>query len=84
MVREFASDDLDDREFPDEDDNGDEAEWIQCRECGAEVYEDAVQCPCCGNYITSDTSVWVGRPLWWIGLAVLGIIAVIFAFSVSF
>ena len=81
---EFASDDLHDREFPDEDDESDEAEVVACQECGEVVYEEAVQCPYCGCYLSSDTSVWSGRPKWWIGLALLGIMAAVFGLAFVF
>ncbi len=61
------------------DDFDDEEETLTspCPECGAEVYEDAVQCPVCGNYITHQTNVWLGRPLWWIVLGLLGAAATV-------
>ena len=67
-------------EYLDDDYVDDEStDTVACPECGAEVYEDAVRCPVCGTYITTthQTSVFAGRPLWWIALAVLGILAVI-------
>jgi DNA-directed RNA polymerase subunit RPC12/RpoP len=73
---EEAGDELDDEEYPDEqDDEG--TETVSCPECGAEVYEDAVRCPICGHYVTHDTSVWSGRPGWWVLLGLIGILAVI-------
>lgn len=47
----------------------------------ADVYEDAEQCPYCGTYITSQTSPWAGRSVWWIVLAVLGLLATILVLS---
>ena len=61
-------------DYPDEEDV---TSTVPCPECGAEVYEDAVRCPACGNYITHATSVWSGRPGWWIVLGLLGVVAVI-------
>ena len=79
---EELGDELDDHEFPEEDDfDDDQSETAPCPECGAEVYEDAVQCPHCGAYVTHDTRVWSGRPTWWIALGVLGILAVVLAFA---
>jgi hypothetical protein len=52
-----------------------------CRACGAEVYEDAEQCPACGEWITSSSSPWAGKPLWWIALGGLGILAVLAALA---
>ena len=71
---ENFDDDFD--EYPD-DHSDDSTETVPCPECGAQVYEDAPQCPRCGNYITHDTRVWTGRPLWWIILGILGVLATI-------
>ena len=54
-----------------------------CPECGTDVYEDAERCPACGEWITRRSSVWQGKPLWWVILGVLGIIAVVLAFSLG-
>lgn len=74
---EFDEDDeaYDDDELDDESD----AETITCSGCGADVYEDAPQCPHCGHYLTTPTSPWLGRPWWWIVLGATG--AVMFALS---
>ena len=80
---EFSNDDLDDREYPDEDDSDDDdPETIECPECRRQVYEDAEQCPHCGHFITPDTGVWAGKPWWWIALALLGIVGLIWALVV--
>jgi len=78
-------DELQDFEFPDvPDDEDDDTPTVSCSECGAEVYEDALRCPLCGAYITPTPSghLWTGRPLWWILLGVLGIVAVIVVLGV--
>jgi len=72
---EFDDGDFDDGEFNDDD----STETVPCSECGAEVYEDAEQCPYCGFYIITETNAWAGRPGWWIALGLLGIAAVILA-----
>lgn len=75
---EEPGDELRDDEFPEEDEPDDDlSETVPCPQCGAEVYEDAVRCPACGAYITYPSSVWSGRPGWWILLGLLGILAVI-------
>lgn len=72
-----------DFEYPDEDDFDDgELETEPCPRCGRAIPEDAVRCPYCGDYVTAEGgSVWSGRPLWWIVLAVLGTIATIAALA---
>lgn len=70
-------DELDDDEYPDENDLDDESsETLPCPECGAEIYEDTVRCPACGAYVTFDTRPWSGRPPWWI---LLGLVAAVIA-----
>jgi len=66
-------------EFPDDDyDYDDElTDTLPCPRCGAEVYQDAPQCPACGSYITHTTNVWSSRPAWWVVLGLLGTLAVI-------
>jgi MYXO-CTERM domain-containing protein len=49
--------------------------------CGVDIYEDAVQCPLCGQYLTRTSSAWSGRPAWWLLLGALGILAVILTFA---
>ncbi len=75
--------DWDDSEDDDTEDVDDSAETVACPQCGADVYEDAEQCPVCGNYIVhTHDFLWTNRPLWWILLGVLGIAAVIIALLV--
>lgn len=78
---EEAGDELRDDEFPDEDFDDASTETVPCPHCGAQVYEDAVRCPTCGTYITHDTGVWSGRPLWWIVLGLIGVLAAALALA---
>ena len=74
----MAASDWDDPsdEYPDADPWDEEStDTVACNACGADVYEDAVQCPVCGEYMLPDTSIWTGKPSWWITLGILGIIA---------
>jgi hypothetical protein len=73
-------DDTDD-EWPEEADDDEENVVVACPACGAEMYEDAVRCPVCGEYVTHGHSAWEGRPLWWIVLGGVGIVAVIVVLS---
>lgn len=59
------------------DDLDDAAETLPCPHCGTEIYEEAEQCPVCGNYVTFGTSIWSGRPIWWIALALVGLVATV-------
>lgn len=62
------------------DDYGDDdIETVPCPDCGGEVYEDAVHCPHCGEFIDwrAARSIFDGRPNWWVGLGVLGLVATI-------
>lgn len=54
-----------------------ESETVPCSHCGADVYEDAVSCPVCGEYQGANTHPFSDRPRWWITLGVLGTIATI-------
>ena len=71
---------LEDWEYPDPDDSDDGMPGtVACAACGTEIYEDAPQCPVCGEYVTAlRGSHWEGRPGWWIALGLLGVIAVIY------
>ena len=80
-----SADDLDDSEYPDAGElEDDSSETVVCPDCGADVYEDAPQCPACGEFLIPDTSVWSGKSLWWIALGLLGTIAVIAALAFGF
>lgn len=73
-----------DDEYPDESDYPDDDESLTqpCPACGADVYEDAEQCPVCGEYITWRTGdIWAGRSIGWIVLGLLGILATILVLS---
>ncbi len=71
-------DDFDDgSQFDDSDD--DVSPTVECRMCGCEVYEDAAQCPVCGEWIEHTPRIWAGRPWWWVWLGMIGIIAVIWS-----
>ncbi len=75
-------DDWDDDDFEDSDD--DSAEVIDCPACGAAIYEDAPQCPECGEYVVTSTNIWSGRPAWWVVLGVAGMLAAIATMTLLF
>ena len=64
---------------PEEDDDS-PAEVLPCPACGIDVYEDADQCPACGEYIVHGSRVWEQKPWWWILLGLAGVVAVIWTF----
>jgi hypothetical protein len=82
---EQPDDELNDWEYPDEgeEDNG-VSETCPCSECGAEVYEDTVRCPVCGQFISPGArNLWSGRSAWWVLLGLLGIGAVLWVLLVG-
>jgi predicted RNA-binding Zn-ribbon protein involved in translation (DUF1610 family) len=84
MSRWTSDDDIEDEDWEEGDDawEDDEAESSvsECPKCGADIYEDAVRCPLCGEYVTRSTSPWSQRPMWWRLLGLAGIVAVIAGF----
>ncbi|MHB0958009.1 MAG: hypothetical protein ACYC6N_15980 [Pirellulaceae bacterium] len=79
-----SRDEPDDRDDPDDDDLDDEStDTIVCRHCGADVYEDADQCPTCGMYIMANTGVWSNKSVVWIALGLLGVLAAILALTLG-
>ncbi len=75
---EQPDDELNDWEYPDEDENDELSETCPCPNCGAEIYEDTDQCPVCGQYITpGGQNLWANRSAWWVLLGLLGIGAVL-------
>ena len=51
------------------------AELLPCPECGADIYEEAEQCPICGSYVTFRTNVWADRSLAWVLVGLAGVVA---------
>ncbi len=71
-----------DDEWPDDPDDDAETAVVACPSCGAEIYEEAVSCPVCGDYVTHSHPVWEGKPMWWVVLGIVGTLAVIAALTV--
>ena len=74
----MADDEDDDWEDPEseafaDDDGG----LVTCPSCGEEIFEDAQQCPYCGDYVVHSTSPFAGRSLWFCLLGLLGVAATI-------
>ena len=73
---QFDEDDSCDDAFDALDD--DDAETLPCPECGQPIYEEADQCPHCGQYVTfSSSGAFDNKPWWWIALGLLGVLAVL-------
>jgi zinc-ribbon domain len=71
-------DDVDDDSYEDDyDDDDSSGDFLPCSHCGAEIYEDSVSCPQCGEYITRNSHPLADRPWWWLALGVLGIVALL-------
>jgi len=75
MTRDWENDD-DSGDWPDDEDD---SVVVTCPNCGADVYEDAEQCPSCGEWIEHSTHPFADRSMWFIVLGVLGIAVTIAA-----
>ena len=85
-----ADEPLEDRELPDAADMDDEeaaedTATAPCPACGAVIYEDALQCPVCGQFVDFSAretdNPLAGRAWWWVALAAAGVVAVILALT---
>ena len=74
---------LEEWEFPDPDESEDEdlSETLACPSCGTFIYEDAEQCPACGEYVEFPSRALSGWPWWFVALGLAGIAAVIFSLT---
>lgn len=69
MSSDEWDDDLDDREFPDPDEDDDEDDsnaTIPCPYCRRPIYEDAVRCPYCEQYLSKEETFMhhLRKPIW--------------------
>jgi hypothetical protein len=60
----------DDDESPYEDDGGDDDPTMPCPYCGADVYDDAVRCPACEQYLSDEERTSVNQRPWVVVTAV--------------
>lgn len=72
MANDWNQTDWDDADF---DDESDDVETLACPACGEHIYEDAQQCPHCGDYVAHASSTLADRPWWFVLVGVAGIIA---------
>jgi predicted nucleic acid-binding Zn ribbon protein len=62
----------------------DDDEWptVPCPYCRAEISEDSVQCPRCGEYISKEDSPREPKTAFWIVMMVLAIlVSLVWAFG---
>jgi hypothetical protein len=55
----------------------DEDATVPCPHCGADVYDDAEQCPTCGQYLSHIDAPAAGRSWWIVGGALICLLIVI-------
>jgi predicted amidophosphoribosyltransferase len=68
---------LEDWEYPEPDDA-----TITCPACRRQIYEDASRCPYCGADVDAMLpSIFKGRPVWFILLAVFGLLSFILVYA---
>lgn len=74
---------LEDNEYPDDDltDDWQETDLVTCPNCQAEISEESVRCPICGDYVTLKSDLWQGKSWWWILVGLLGMAATIIALA---
>ncbi len=80
MVRQVADEDeADDAGWDGDDFGSDDASdepTVPCPYCRREMFEDSVQCPHCGQYISAEDSPPIRKP-WWIVIGALLCLAAI-------
>lgn len=69
----------DNEDWPDDDD--DSTSVVECTNCGADVYEEADSCPVCGEYLIDASRPLDKKPMWFVAIGLLGVIAVVVLFS---
>jgi hypothetical protein len=81
--RHDDQDDLDDREFPEPEGEGDQeaqatVETVPCPFCKHPVYENAEWCPQCRNYLFYDGEPAAPKPRWLIAGVVACLLVVLY------
>lgn len=67
-----------DEEWEDLPEEPEDVGYVECQNCGEEIYEESEQCPYCGFYVVrGSSSPFSGKPGWYVALALLGIFAVL-------
>lgn len=61
---DFGSDEFESEEFESNDLESDD-ETVPCPYCGEPYFEDAPQCPQCGNYVSREDQPYTHKPFWY-------------------
>lgn len=69
---------LEDREYPEPDDDGDPLERL-CPHCGQWIDADYEQCPECDQWITGGPGLFSTRPWWFLLIGAAGALALVWA-----
>ena len=76
QVSEASDDDDEDGEhFVDQGTYDDEPDVIPCPYCREEISELAQVCPKCKNYLSREDAPTPGKPIWWVVIVVVLILA---------
>lgn len=57
--------------------DADDDDTIPCPHCGADVYDDAEQCPRCGMYLSAEDRPAAPRPMFVTVMLVLALVAAV-------
>lgn len=61
-----------------DDDEEDEVATQDCPYCQAEIFDDAVQCPHCGQYLSSEDAPAARQPTWVILTALACLVMILY------
>lgn len=79
--RDFDEDDFDDESWDADDAEDDpDGDVLPCPYCGASIYDDAVQCPKCGEYLSREERSSPTQPKWILVTAAILLAALAVAF----
>lgn len=55
---------MSDDAWQDDAEGADDDTTAPCPYCGREIYDDAIRCPHCGNYLSAEDQVSPRKPRW--------------------
>ena len=73
-------DDEDSWGVDDEVDEDDDVDTMPCPYCGAAIYDDAVRCPKCDQYLSDEDRTTTNQPRWIIVTALVVLVALVWAY----